>query len=256
MSEHSTWTALRNPVFRKLWLASVVSGCCVSAHDMAATWVMNSLTPSPLLLSLLSTAASLPFFLLTFPAGALADLVDRKKLLCAMHVWLAVAAGGLAVLGGLNLLNPAIILGAVFLLGIGFACNAPAWTSVTPEVVTKEELPSALTLGGVQMNLSGIIGPALGGLLLPLVGANTLFALNAAAFLLVIAAIQGWRRPEEKSDVPVESLVESFVGAIRYVRYTRGIQIVLLRAFLFALLISAIPALLPVIGLRALHLSP
>jgi predicted MFS family arabinose efflux permease len=256
MSANSTWTALRNPVFRKLWLASVISGCCVSAHDMAATWVMNSLTPSPLLLSLLSTAASLPFFLLTFPAGALADLVDRKKLLCAMHLWLALAAAGLAILGALDLLNPAIILAAVFLLGIGFACNAPAWTSVTPEVVTKEELPSALTLGGVQMNLSGILGPALGGMLLPLVGAYILFALNAAAFLLVIAAIQGWQRSEESSQMPVESLLESFFGAIRYVRYTRGIQIVLMRAFLFALLISAIPALLPVVGLRALHLSP
>src|SRR4051794_26817118 len=106
MNATSAWTALRNPVFRKLWLASVVSGCCVAAHDMAATWVMNTLTPSPVLLSLLSTAAALPFFLLTFPAGALADLVDRKKLLCAMHLWLAVAAGGLALLGWLHRLNP------------------------------------------------------------------------------------------------------------------------------------------------------
>lgn len=255
MNATSTWIALRNPVFRKLWSASVVSGCCVAAHDMAATWVMNSLTASPFLLSLLSTAASLPFFLLTFPAGALADMVDRKKLLCVMHVWLAVVAGGLALLGGLDLLNPSVLLVAVFLLGVGFACNAPAWTSVTPEVVTKEEFPSAVTLGGVQMNLSGIIGPALGGLLLPLIGANALFALNAAAFLLVLAAIQGWRATPKPAQLPVENLVESFVGAIRYVRYTRGIQIVLVRAFLFSLLISVIPSLLPVVGLKALHLS-
>src|SRR5580700_1074576 len=107
MSTNSTsiWLALRNPVFRKLWLASVVSGCCVSAHDMAATWVMNTMTPSPLYLSLLSTAASLPFFLFTFPAGALADMVNRKKLLCVMHIWLVVAAAGLAVFGSLGLLN-------------------------------------------------------------------------------------------------------------------------------------------------------
>jgi hypothetical protein len=97
MSSNSIWVALRNPVFRRLWLASVISGCCVSAHDMAATWVMNTLTPSPLLISLLSTAASLPFFLLTVPAGALADIVDRRNLLCVMHLWLALAAGGLAV---------------------------------------------------------------------------------------------------------------------------------------------------------------
>jgi MFS family permease len=251
----SLWIALRNPAFRNLWFASVLSGCCVSAHDMAATWVMNTLTPSPLLLSLLSTAASLPFFLLTFPAGALADMIDRKKLLSVMHVWLALAAAGLAVLGSLKLLNPSIVLAAVFLLGVGFACNAPAWTSVIPDVVTKEELPSAVTLGGVQMNISGVIGPALGGLLLPLIGANAIFALNAVGFLVVLIAILRWRKKHRRVRASAESILEVFVGALRYVRYSRGIQIVLVRAFLFALLISVIPALLPVVGLRALHLN-
>jgi MFS family permease len=255
MSTTSIWTSLRNPVFRSLWLASVVSGCCVSAHDMAATWVMNTLSPSPFLLSLLSTAASLPFFLLTFPAGALADMVDRKKLLGVMHVWLSLAAGGLAVLGTLHLLSPVIVLAAVFFLGVGFAFNAPVWVSVITDVVTKEELPSAVTLGGVQMNISGVIGPALGGLLLPLIGANAVFALNAAGFLLILGAILLWRKTRKRSRTPTESMLESFVGALRYVRYTRGIQIVLVRAFLFALLISVIPALLPAVGLKALHLS-
>jgi MFS family permease len=254
-SSTSTWLALRNPVFRSLWLASVVSGCCVSAHDMAATWVMNTLTPSPFFLSLLSTAASLPFFLFTFPAGALADMTNRKKLLSVMHIWLIAAAAGLAVLSALKVLNPAVILVAVFLLGIGFACNAPAWTSVIPDVVSKEELPSAVTLGGVQMNISGVLGPALGGILLPLLGATTVFAVNAAGFLLVLIAILSWRHPRKRARAPTESMLESFVGAIRYVRYSRGIQVVLLRAFLFALLISVIPSLLPAVGLKALHLT-
>jgi MFS family permease len=254
-NSNSIWVALRNPVFCKLWLASVVSGCCVSAHDMAATWVMNTMTPSPFFLSLLSTAASLPFFLVTFPAGALADMLNRKKLLCVMHVWLVVAAAGLALFGSLRLLNPSIILFAVFLLGIGFACNAPAWTSVIPDVVTKDELPSAVTLGGVQMNLSGVIGPALGGLLLPVIGANAVFAVNAAGFLLVLAAIASWHNPRKRSRAPAESMLESFVGAVRYVRYSRGIQVVLIRALLFALLISVVPALLPAVGLKALHLT-
>src|SRR6202162_3998550 len=251
----SIWIALRNPVFFKLWLASVFSGCCVSAHDMAATWVMNTMTPSPFLLSLLSTAASLPFFLFTFPAGALADMLNRKKLLCVMHVWLVVAAAALALLGSLRLLHPAVILIAVFLLGIGFAFNAPVWTSVIPDVVTKEELPSAVTLGGVQMNLSGVIGPALGGLLLPVIGSNAVFAVNAAGFLLVLAAILSWHNPRKRSRAPTESMLESFVGAVRYVRYSRGIQVVLIRALLFSLLISVIPALLPAVGLKALHLT-
>src|ERR1700722_8306011 len=251
----SIWLALRNPVFFKLWLASVVSGCCVAAHDMAATWVMNTMTPSPFFLSLLSTAASLPFFLFTFPAGALADMVNRKKLLCVMHVWLVVAAAGLALLGALKLLTPSVVLIAVFLLGVGFACNAPAWTSVIPDVVKKEELPSAITLGGVQMNISGVIGPAMGALILPLIGANAVFAVNAIGLLLVFAAILSWHNPRKRSGAPAESILESFVGAVRYVRYSRGIQVVLIRALLFSLLISVIPALLPAVGLKALHLT-
>src|ERR1700722_15073366 len=251
----SIWLALRNPVFFKLWLASVVSGCCVAAHDMAATWEMNTMTPSPFFLSLLSTAASLPFFLFTFPAGALADMVNRKKLLCVMHVWRVAAAAALALPGSLGPLSTSVILIAVFFLGIGFACNAPAWTSVIPDAVTKEELPSAVTLGGVQMNLSGVIGPALGGLLLPIIGANAVFALNALGFLLVLAAILSWHNPRKRSRAPTESMLESFVGAVRYVRYSRGIQVVLIRALLFSLLISVIPALLPAVGLKALHLN-
>jgi MFS family permease len=255
MSTTSIWYALRNRTFRILWAASVVSGCCVSAHDMAATWVMNTLSGSPLMLSLMSTAAALPFFLMTFPAGALADMVDRKKILMSMHVWLALSAAGLAVLGSLRLLNPSLILIGVFLLGAGFASNAPAWTSVIPDVVTKDELPSAITLGGVQMNISGVIGPALGGLLLPIIGANAVFALNAAAFLIVLIAILQWRNPHRRFRASAESMLESFIGTVRYVRYTRGIRVVLIRAFLFALLISVIPALLPAVGLKALNLT-
>jgi MFS family permease len=255
MSTTSIWTALRNPTFRTLWLASVVSGCCVSAQDMAATWVMNTLSASPLLLSLLSTAASLPFFFLTFPAGALADMVDRKKLLMVMHGWLVLSAAGLAVLGALNLLNPFLLLTGVFLLGTGFAANAPAWSSVIPDVVTKEELASAVTLGGVQMNISGIIGPAFGGLVLPIIGANTVFALDAIGFLLVLVAIMHWRKKKKRFRASAEGMLEAFVGTVRYVRYTRGMRVVLIRAFLFALLISVIPALLPAVGLKALHLS-
>ena len=151
MKKSSTWTALQNPVFRKLWFASLISGTCVAAHDTAATWTMNMLTNSPLLLSLMSTVASLPFFLFTLPAGALADIVDRKRLMYVMNIWLAAAAGGLAILGWLHLLSPYVLLGGVFLIGVGFAFNAPAWTAIQPEIVSNDELPSAATLGGFSL---------------------------------------------------------------------------------------------------------
>ena len=255
MSNTSLWTALRNPAFRRLWIASVLSGVCVSAHDTAATWMMNTLTSSMFLISLMSTVASLPFFLFTLPAGSLADMVDRKKLLCTMNLWLAICAGSLSVLGLMGLLNPYLILACVFLIGVGFAFNAPAWSALVPEVVTKDELASAVTLGGLQMNLCGIIGPAAAALALVHLGANLVFAMNAACFLLVIAAVAQWRRLEKQAKAPLENFFESFVSAIRYVRYAPGIQVVLARNILFALFISVIPALLPVIALKKVLMS-
>jgi MFS family permease len=256
MSANSTWTALRNPVFRNMWVASLISGTCVAAQDTAATWTMNRVSDSPLFLSLMSTVASLPFFFFTLPAGALADMVDRKRMMLVMTIWLGIAAGALAFCGLLNLINPWVLLGAVFLIGTGFAFYSPAWTSIQPEIVTNEELPSASTLGGLQLNISGIIGPALGGLLLRVVNPNAVFAMNAVCFFLLFFAIQRLKHPKPPSDLPLESFLESFVTAIRYVIYTPGIQIVLARNLLFAFFISIIPSLIPVVGLKELHLDP
>jgi MFS family permease len=255
MNKSSTWTALGNPAFRKLWIATVISGTCVAAHDNAATWVMNSSTGSPFLISLMSTVASLPFFLFTLPAGALADRVDRQKLICLINVGLAATALGLTVLGWLHLLNACLLLISVFCIGVGFAFNAPAWTSIVPQVVSDEELPSAATLSGLQFNISGIIGPALGGLLIPLAGANFIFALNASCFFLVVLAIRQWKQPSAPAKVASERFFKSFGMIIRYARNAPGFQVVLARNFLFALFISVVPALMPVVGLKVLHLS-
>jgi MFS family permease len=251
----STWAALANPVFRKLWIAAVISGTLVAAHDTAATWLMNTLTPSPFLISLLSTMASLPFFLFTLPSGALADMVDRKKLLYLANLWLAAAAAGLAILGWLHLINPYVILTFVFLIGLGFALNAPTWTSTVSEVVPNAELPSAATLGSLQLNMSGIIGPTLGGLLVAWIGPNFVFVLNATCFLVVILAVLQWKRTIGQPRTGLESFFGSFVTAIRYVHYAPGLQIVLARNALFALFISVIPALMPVVGLKVPHLD-
>src|ERR1700732_339505 len=216
MTTNSTWAALRNPAFRKLWIATVISGTCVAAHDSAATWMMNVFTGSPFLISLMSTVASLPFFLFTLPAGALADKVDRQKLICFINIGLAATAVGLAVLGWLHLLNPYLILVCVFFIGVGFAFNAPAWTSIVPHVVSDVELPSAATLSGLQLNISGIIGPALGGLLVPLAGAKFVFAVNAACFLVVVLATRQWKQAIVLAKLPSESCFHSFWTVIRY----------------------------------------
>jgi MFS family permease len=233
----------------------VISGTCVAAHNSAATWMMNVATGSPFLISLMATVASLPFFLFTLPAGVLADKVNRQKFVCAINLWLAAIAVGLAVLGWLHLLNAYTILASVFLVGIGFAFNAPVWTAILPQVVSDGELPSAATLSGLQLNISGIIGPVLGGFLVPLAGANFVFVVNGACFLLVVLAIRQWKQPTVPTKLRSESFFKSFGTVIRYVRWVPGLQFVLVRNFLFALFISVIPALMPVVGLQVLHLS-
>ena len=255
MKMNSTWAALRNPAFRKLWVAAVISGTCMVAHESAATWMMNVFTGSSLWLSLMSTVAALPFFLFTLPAGALADRVDRPKLVCTINLCLAATAFALAMLGWMNLLNPYLILGCVFLIGVGFAVNAPAWTSIVRHAVSDAELPSAATLGSLQFSIAGIIGPVLGGLLVLLAGANVVFALNAACFLLVVVATRQCKQPTLPATPPPESFLKSFGTIVRYARNAPGFQVVLARNFLFALFISVIPALMPVVGLKVLHLS-
>jgi MFS family permease len=254
-TEASIWSSLRNPVYLRLWLALVVSGCCVTAHEMAATWAMNSLGVSAFWLSVMSSAGTFPFFLFTLPAGALADLTDRRRLLRFFNCWLAVSAGLLAMCAFMHWLTPEIILGGVFLLGIGFAFQAPVSSSAIPEIVGKEKLASAMVLGGVQMNLAGIIGPALGGLLIPLVGVSGVFALNSIAFILVLFVVSSWKRTNKALDAPLEGFFDSVTSAIRYMRYAPGVRLVLLRNLIFGILIGATPALLPVIGLKVLHLS-
>jgi MFS family permease len=251
----SIWLALRNPTFTGLWLPSVVSGVCVAAHDMAATWLMNALGASPFLLSLIATAASLPFFLFTLPAGALADLSNRRNILIAVYLWLASAAALLAVCTWLHLVHPYIILTTIFLLGIGFAFNAPVWASVVPEIVQKEELASAITLGGVQMNLAGIVGPALGGFLLPVMGPAMLFSLNALVFVVTALVISQRYHRRRRPEPHLENFLESFASAARYVRYTSGMQVILARDFLFGLFIAVVPALVPVVALHHLRLQ-
>ena len=258
MAKTSTWTALRNSAFNRLWLANLISGSAIAAHGTAAFWVLSSLakSESTLLLPLMATLSSLPSSLFTLPAGAIADLADRKKMLSAVNLWQAAVAIGLAVLGVMNLLNPYIILASAFLFGIGFAFGSPASAAVVAEMVPAEDLPGANNLGGLQMNISGIVGPALGGILIPIVGASLIFAFNGIAFLFVLIAILLWRRVRPQSELPLESFFESFITAIRYVRYTPGIRIILARSALFSFFISIISALMPVVGLEELHLEP
>ena len=246
----STWFALRNPVFCRLWLATLFSGTFVSAQDVTATWLMDYLGASSFWLSLMAAAASAPFFIFTLPAGAIADIVNRRAVIVSAVLWQAAWSALLAFGAWTDVINPTAVLVCIFALGIGLAFGAPVWGAIVPDIVNKEELPSAITLGGVQLNLSGIVGPALGGFMLPLLGAPLLISFNALAFLVVALVVLQWKPRQMPSTRLRENFTESFISSLRYARNSQRMKIILFRNVLFSVVISVIPALLPVIAIR------
>ena len=255
LRNHSTFAALHQPSFRRLWAASLASCMAMAAHETAARWLLSKLEAPALLISLASSLAVLPFFVFTFPAGFLADLVDRPRLLRLINVWLTTVAGALAILGFLGKLTGGTVLLGTFGLGIGFAFNAPVWAALLTDLVPCERLASAATLGALQLNLSSLLGPLLGGFLLAAINPNLVFALNAVGFLaMAIALPTSPHAPAAKPFNP-RRLVRSLTKVARYVCSSPPLRIVLARNGFFALFVSAIPALLPVIALRDLHLE-
>ena len=251
----STWFALRNPAFCLLWCANVLSGTFVAAQDMAATWLMHDLGASAFQLSFMATAAAVPFFLFTLPAGAVADIVNRRAVIVSAVLWQAACSGFLAIGAWTGIINSISVLVCIFALGTGLAFAAPVMGAIIPDIVDSEELPSAITLGGVQMNLAGIVGPALAGVLLPWIGAPLLISINTSMFLLVAFAVLQWKPRQTDSTMLRENFTESFISALRYAHHSPGMKVVHFRNLLFSLVISIVPALLPVIALKEMHLS-
>src|SRR6516162_4662123 len=169
-AEASASAPLRQPVFRALWLASLASNLGTWLQNVGAGWLMTGLTPSPLMAALVQAATTLPVFLLALPAGALADVIDRRRLLLAAQGWMLVAAAALAAATAAGVVTPWLLLALTFALGLGFALNAPAWQAAVPELVPRAEVPAAVALNGVSVNASRAVGPALGGVLVAAAG--------------------------------------------------------------------------------------
>ncbi len=251
----SAWSPLAHPVFRALWLASCVSNVGTWMHDTSAAWLMTGLAPSPLMVSLMQTATSLPFFLLALPAGALADIVDRRRLLLVTQAWMLVAAAALGVCTVLGRTGPWLLLSLTFCMGLGNALNAPAWQATTPDLVPREELAGAVALGGISVNVARALGPALGGLLVAALGAGWVFLLNAASFLGVVLVLARWHREVPRSRLPPEDVPGAMRAGVRYVRHSAPFRAVLARTAAFVVPASALWALLPLFARRGLGLS-
>lgn len=252
----SPWAPLQHKVFRMLWIASIASNIGSWMHEVGAGWLMTTLAPTPLMVALVQAATSAPVFLLVLPAGALADIVDRRRYLIASQVWMMLVATTLGVLTLAGLTTAPILLMLTFALGIGTAMMMPAWGAITPELVQRNELQAAIGLNTMGMNVARAIGPAIAGLVVAMAGTGMLFMLNALSFLAVIAALYMWKRPVHESDLPAERLAGAMRAGLRYARHSPELQAVLVRGVAFFVFASAPWALLPLIVRQELQGGP
>jgi len=255
MAVTAVWRPLRHGFFRAMWIASVVSNIGTWMHTVAASWLMTTLALSPLPVALVQTATTLPVFLLGLPAGAMADMTDRRRMLIFTQSWMLVMAAVLGVLTLEGVIGPWWLLGLTFALGLGSAMNQPAWSATIPELVPREELASAVALNSVGFNIARAIGPALGGMVMAASSAGIVFLLNAVSFLGVILVLTRWRYSRPASEGENPRLHHAMRDGVRYIRATPTYHAVLVRAGLFSFAGSALWGLLPVVARTSLSLT-
>jgi len=251
----SAWSPFRYRVYRYLWIALLASNIGTWMQAVGAAWLMVHLDASPAVVALVQTASSLPVVLVGVAAGAVADLVERRRLLLITQGFMVAAAGGLAVLTALDAVTPLSLLGFTFALGLGAAFNYPAWQAIQPELVPKEEFTQAVTLGGANNNFGRAIGPAVGGLLIAAAGLWLVFALNAVSFGFVLLVLWRWRRPVEEDVAPPERFAGAVRAGVRYALFSHVLHGVLVRSFAFGAASAGLVALLPVYAKEVLGLG-
>jgi MFS family permease len=207
------------------------------------------------MVALVQAATSLPVFLVALPAGALADVVDRRRLLLVTQMWMLLAAAVLGVLTILDAVNPWMLLGFTAALGLGAAMNAPAWQAIVPELVAPSKLQAAVALNAAGFNVARAIGPALGGVIVATSGPGPVFVLNAASFVAVLWVLYKWQRERHEGRLPAEHVIGAMRAGMRYARHAPALQVVLIRTGVFILCGAALWALLPLVARQQLGLG-
>lgn len=239
---------LREPLFRRIWSASVLGNLGQLSLGVGAAWEMTRLTSSPTMVALVQSAMMLPIMLASLPAGAIADMFDRRKVAIAGLAISIVSASLLTVLAIYGLASSWVLLGACFAIGVGVAVYSPAWSATIPEQVSTRNLPAAVALGTISSSLARSFGPALGGLIVVTLGAQAAFGLNALLYLPMLAAFLLWRREVPVPRLPPEGLGRAILSGVRYVFHSPILKRTLMRVFLFGLTGATASALAPLIA--------
>jgi len=251
----SLWRPLHTPTFRNLIVADIVSDIGTFMQSVGAAWLMVSLNAGPMYVALTQTASALPFFLFALPAGAIGDIVDRRKLILYTETWMVGVALVLAILTIAGRLSPLPLLVLTFALAAGDAFETPTWRALLPELVTKEDLSAASALNGIEFNFARAVGPGLAGLVITAAGVGAAFLLNTVSFIGVIFVVARWKRAIHRRTTPPETVMGATIAAIRYVRYSPAIRTLLTRSGLVMFFASGLLALLPFLA-RIVKNSP
>jgi MFS family permease len=244
---------LREPTFRRIWITSLFSNFGQLILGVGAAWEMTRLSNDPSMVALVQTALMLPLMLVAVPAGAVADMFDRRKIALVGLGFSAISGAVLTALAFAGLTTPWMLLGFCALIGAGVALYGPSWQASISEQVSEEHLPAAIGLGSISYNVARSFGPALGGLIVVAFGAQAAFAINASFYLPLWVAFLFWQRKHTTSRLPPERIDRAIVSGARYTLHSPPIRTVLVRAFLFGLTSAAYVALGPLIARDLLH---
>lgn len=239
---------LKLPVFRMLWSTWLIANICMWMNDVAAAWMMTSLTTSPIWVALVQSASTLPVFLLGLPSGALADILDRRRWLMATQFWLAGTAIVLCAAIALDMMTAPLLLALTFANGIGLALRWPVFSAIVPELVPRPQLPAALGLNGIAMNASRIIGPLTAGMLIASAGSVWVFALNAVLSVASGFVVLRWRREHTPNPLGRERLISAMRVGVQFVWQSQRMRAVLSRITIFFFHSTALLALLPLLA--------
>jgi MFS family permease len=252
-ADHGIAAPLRHAVFRRIWLASLLSNFGLLIQGVGAAWAMTQMTSSADKVALVQTALMLPIMLISMPAGAIADMHDRRVVAMVALVISLTGATALTVLAWLGLVTPNILLMFCFIVGTGMALMGPAWQSSVSEQVPPETLPAAVALNGISYNIARSFGPAIGGIIVATAGAVAAFAANALLYLPLLIVLFLWNRISEPSRLPREQLNRAIVSGVRYITNSPSIKIVLTRTLATGIIGGSVSALMPLIARDLLH---